>query len=274
MLNVKKEVQETFDPEILRDAFVKFSEASARLEERYDSLAKETEALRAQLQAKDAEVRRHEQLALLGQTAAAVAHEVRNPLGAMKLFTSLLAKDLKDNAGSREIVSEMDRCICSIEHVVSNILQFAKDSPVSLGPVSLKSIVQQAISQFKTEGREGIEFETSFEGREFVLGNEHSLRQVLHNLILNAQQALRGKGRIAVSTVETAEGLELRIRDNGPGIPKGIEDRLFEPFVTSKSEGTGLGLAIVRKIVDQHGGVIRARNNGGAEFAIVFPIHK
>lgn len=274
MLNVKKDREETFNPETLRDAFVKFSEASSRLEERYESLAKEAEALRAQLRAKDAEVRRHEQLALLGQTAAAVAHEVRNPLGAMKLFTSLLKRDLNDRPASLELVEEMDRSICSIEHVVSNILQFAKEAPVSLGPVSLKSIVKQVVCHFGGDGRGGMSFETAFAGREFILGNEHSLRQVLHNLILNAQQATRGRGRVFISTDETANGLELHVRDDGPGIPKGVEERLFEPFVTSKSEGTGLGLAIVRKIVEQHGGTIHARNNGGAEFIIIFPVHK
>jgi nitrogen fixation/metabolism regulation signal transduction histidine kinase len=109
-----------------------------------------------------------------------------------------------------------------------------------------------------------------------VRADANQLRQVLHNVLTNAQDALAGveAARIAISTVQDAGRVRLTVRDNGPGFPPQILARAFEPYVTTKSKGTGLGLAIVKKIVDDHGGEIRLANDHGGEVSIWLPLAK
>jgi two-component system, NtrC family, sensor histidine kinase HydH len=249
----------------LREAFLKFNQASERLQEKYQELARETEELREQLKAKDREVKRAETLATLGETAAAMAHEVRNPLGAIKLFLSLLTQDLQDRPESLEMLSQISKSVSSIDNVVSNILCFSKEKKAVHCPLSLNSIVQ--IAEFRRIYPR-LQVQADLEANPFMLGNEHSLRQMIHNLLLNAAQATKGEGRVAISSVDADEFIEICITDDGPGLPPHLVEEIFEPFVTTKNEGTGLGLAIVRQIASQHGGTIGASNAGGASFKV------
>jgi nitrogen fixation/metabolism regulation signal transduction histidine kinase len=107
-----------------------------------------------------------------------------------------------------------------------------------------------------------------------VLADANQLRQVLHNVLTNAQDALGGvaDARITIAVAQEAARARLTIKDNGPGFPPQILSRAFEPYVTTKSKGTGLGLAIVKKIVDDHGGEIRLANNNGGEVSIWLPL--
>ncbi len=263
-------VETTIEPNMLEQAFERFNEASKRLEVRYEALLKETEALREQVREKDLAIKRSEKLSMLGETAAAIAHEVRNPLGAMKLFVSLLQRDMADRPESSKLLSHIDQNISTLDHVVSNILQFAKKQTVSFSPVNLHSILREQVEHFRL-GPVSSVITMDLEGEPFIMGSEHSLRQVFYNLLLNAQQATRYQGRITVISRRSGNGeLELRVRDNGPGIDASVLQKVFDPFVTTKNEGTGLGLAVVRQIVEEHGGTITATNNGGAEFTIRF----
>jgi len=261
--------------ELLADAFKHFSEASAKLEARYEALRKETEDLRAELQQKDSEIKRTEKLATLGETAAAIAHEVRNPLGAIKLFVSLLQEDLVDRPQSKLLVAEIDKSINSLDHVVSNILTFSKSKPLQMGPVNVFSLVREMVQKIESDSqqnRRSISVVCDLHGNPYVTGNEHGLRQVLQNLTQNALQAMRYQGILAIRTTDgTAGAFKLTIEDSGPGINIGNFEKIFEPFYTTRNEGTGLGLAIVKRIVDEHGGQISVRNNPGAEFILTFP---
>jgi len=264
-------------PAMLMAAFEKFKEASSKLEERYSALRGEAEYLRKELQKKEIEVRRAERMAVLGQTAAALAHEVRNPLGAMKLFASLLREDLKALPKSIVLVDEIERSIGALDGVVSNVLQFAKEHESNLLPININSIISDQITVFKKlDRKDGVGFVTALSGASYILGNEQLLRQIFYNLFLNAAQAMHYKGTITVSTStikrETEEWLAISIKDTGPGIPNHIIDNIFEPFVTGRDEGTGLGLAIVKKILDQHKAQIIVSNQDGAEFIIKFPV--
>lgn len=264
-------VETTIEPNMLEQAFERFNEASKRLEVRYEALLRETEILREQVREKDLAIQRAEKLAMLGETAAGIAHEVRNPLGAMKLFVSLLQRDLADRPESVKILSHIDQNICTLNHVVSNILQFAKKQNVSFSPVNVHSILSEQIEHFKLGPASSI-FSVSLVGEPFLMGNEHALRQVFYNLLLNAQQATRYQGQIWVSANrETGGSLKIVVRDSGPGIESAVMEKVFDPFVTTKNEGTGLGLAVVRQIVEDHGGTIAGSNNGGAEFTLSFP---
>lgn len=255
----------------LEEAFERFNEAGARLEERYQSLLSETEQLREQLQEKDREVKRAEKLALLGETAAAIAHEVRNPLGAIKLFISLLRRDVAGNSSAEGLVNQIDKSIVSLDHVVSNILLFAGGKKLAFAPTNIHALVQEQLIYFRPHDRETSIFELELSGNPFILGSESALRQILHNLLLNAVQATKNSGVVSIRCVDRPNGdLELSVADSGPGIPEHILGRIFEPFVTSKQEGTGLGLAIVKQLLTEHGASISAENRGGAVITCVF----
>lgn len=264
-------VETSIEPNLLEQAFERFSEASKRLESRYEALLKETEVLREQIREKDLAIKRAEKLSMLGETAAAIAHEVRNPLGAMKLFVSLLQRDMADRPESGKLLSHIDQNISTLDHVVSNILQFAKKQSVSMSPVNVHSILREQVEHFRM-GPASSGISMNLEGEQFILGNEHALRQVFYNLLLNAQQATRYQGSIEITSRRNGDGtLELCIRDSGAGIDNTVLEKVFDPFVTTKNEGTGLGLAVVRQIVEEHGGSIRAANASGAQFTISFP---
>ncbi len=256
----------------LQAAFLRFTEASRKLEDRYEALRNETEELRKRLREKDAEIARSARLAMLGETAAAIAHEVRNPLGSIKLFVSLLRQDLEGESSSLELLDGVDKSLCSIDNVVSNILQFARSQTPSMSPLNIHSIIQEQVKVLVPAGKTEVSVNLDLKGMPFVIGNEHGLRQVIYNLLLNSLQAMHYRGEIAISaSSRPGGGIDVKVRDNGPGIPESYLATIFEPFVTSKNEGTGLGLAIVKKILAQHGAQIEARNEGGAMFTITFP---
>ena len=260
--------------ELLTGAFRKFTETSAKLEEKHGVLLAEIESLKAELRAKDQEIKRTERLALLGETAGALAHEVRNPLGAVKLFISLLRRDLSDRPQSLEAIDQIDKSITSLDHVVSNILYFSKERRIAMAPVNIHSLIREQALPAQLGISTEAPITISVEGSPFIQGNEHGLRQVFRNLFLNALQATKFKGKIEVSATSSDGATRIVVRDDGPGIPEGVIGKIFDPFVTTKNEGTGLGLAIVRQIVTGHGGTITARNNGGAEFTITLPQHR
>lgn len=259
------------DVERLGELFERFNESSRHLQDSYEHLLHEAEALRSQLRAKDREVKRAERLAVLGETAAAMAHEVRNPLGAMKLFLSLLKDDLTDRPASLELVGELNRGVEAIDTVVSNILHFAKDRKLHAAPTDVAALARETAEHFRQMRRGTLELYVDAPDHAYVMGSADDLRRLLFNLVLNACEATNHEGYIKVA-VRLADGtVSVRVRDNGPGIANEVLDRLFEPFVTTKNAGTGLGLAIVRRIVEQHGGEIQAWNDEGAVFEVRLP---
>lgn len=258
----------------LEEAFARFSEASERLQNKYDALRCEVEELRGQLEQKDGEIKRAERLAALGKTAAAMAHEVRNPLGAIDLFVSLLADQVADRPESREYIAQIRHSIARLNTTVNNILHFSADRKIVRAPCNLHAIIQECVGALPVRLESGSPVELRLEANPFLEGSECGLRQIVTNLVTNALQATRYSGQVVIETANGNEDeVKVRVRDNGPGISVDILATIFEPFVTSKNEGTGLGLAIVDQIVQQHGGSISARNlpEGGAEFEVTIP---
>ncbi len=260
---------------MLGGALARFNEASSRLEQKHNTLMQEIDLLKEQLRQKEREMRRSERLATLGQTAAAVAHEVRNPLGAIRLFVSLLHADLKDNPEATKLLDQIDKGISNIDHVVSNMLHFAKDGELRRTPVNLEAIVKEQLFEVEIQNKSTLVTKYESLTYPYILGDEMPLRQVFRNIFVNASQALRGRaGEISVVIEGTLEHVVVKVFDNGPGLDPEVVSKLFEPFVTSRAEGTGLGLAIVRRIVEAHGGEVQASNredNAGAQFILKFP---
>jgi len=253
-----------------------YSDVTERLQKSHDQLNQTVESLRHELSEKNRQLERRNRLAALGEMAAGLAHEIRNPLGGIQLYASMLTKDLAGHEQALQIVRKISGGVKHLESLVSQVLQFTREISVNPRKSDLSTIVNQSI-EFASKAMED-------RGVSCLLVGAHSLEvnvdptligQAILNLLLNAAEACDSGGKVTVrfhSPTENAEVKQFRIsvRDTGPGIPASILDRIFNPFFTTKDQGTGLGLAIVHRIVEAHDGTIVARNleGGGAEFEI------
>ncbi len=251
----------------------RFNESSEKLELRHSALMEEVEELKEQLQRKEEEIKRSERLAMLGETAAALAHEVRNPLGAITLFLSMLKGDVEDRPQAIELVDEIEKSVSSLDHVVSNVLHFAKSTRLHRGPINIHSVLREVHSHFSSLYAPAATIELALAGNPFVVADDQALRQCLYNIITNALQVTAYRGTITIEAGDCVgiDGVAIVVRDNGPGVPDHIGHCIFEPFTSSRSGGTGLGLSIVKRIIEAHGGAISVRNVPGAEFTISLP---
>jgi signal transduction histidine kinase len=214
------------------------------------------EAAERRAQASDARLRDQAQLAQVGKMAAVVAHEVRNPLAAIRGAVQVMSIELPPSSPEQDIAREAVARIDTLNGIVTDLLAFAKPIHPVLFPTSLGSLVHPVISLLReNSGAAGIDVE--IEGEETVVpADPQLLKLVLDNLLRNSAQAMNGRGRIRVSAAPVGGACEIRIADSGPGIPASTRDHLFEPFFTTKIHGTGLGLATVRRLVQAHGGEI------------------
>jgi signal transduction histidine kinase len=257
----------------LLEVIERFNQSSANLESRHLELLSEVADLHERLRQKEEDIKRSERLAMLGETAAGLAHEIRNPLGAISLFVSMLRRDLKDRPESLELLSQIDRSIKSLDGVVSNVLHFAQSKRLSVAPMNIHSVIQDLYQHFTSLYTPQSQVELKLSGNPFIKADEQGVRQALYNIILNGLQAVSFAGRIRISLSDATnrDGIDIVISDDGPGVPPQILDRLFEPFTSGRREGTGLGLSIVRRIVEGHGGEVAVRNTPSAEFSIFLP---
>jgi len=206
------------------------------------------------------QVQRAERLAAVGRLAAGVAHEIRNPLSSIRGFAYLLGKGHGEASPEREYADVMVREIDRINHVVSDLLNFAR--PMTLEPedIHLADIIDHVVALVSADTKEqGIEIRVRNDPERLRLfADPNQLTQAILNLMLNAIHALEGGGMIEVDTrsSELGEGVVISIEDNGPGIRPDHQEKIFEPFTTTRERGTGLGLAIVRKIAENHNGSV------------------
>ncbi len=217
---------------------------------------------------RQAERARH--LAALGEMSAVLAHEIRNPLASLKGHAQLLEEGLQAPGAERtrskaaRIVDEAVR----IERITTDLLDFVRQGELARAPTDLADLVRLSIKEIVPPERLRLHFPPA-PVRVSVDGAR--LRQVIENLARNAVQA--GDGPVEISLQAEASSVALVVRDHGPGIPAGQEERIFEPFVTTRTRGTGLGLSIARRIVERHGGQVVASNHpqGGAVFRVTLP---
>ncbi|GED72678.1 hypothetical protein BRE01_63800 [Brevibacillus reuszeri] len=218
-------------------------------------------------------LRKTEKLSMIGELAAGIAHEIRNPLTALKGFVQLLYPTLNDKKMYADIMlSELER----INFIVSELLVLAKPQNVQIRHLSLVGLLENVLALLASEANlKNIHFHTSFPEAPIIAGEEIQLKQVFLNIIKNSIEAIAGQGEIHVSTRLLASNqVIVRLADNGCGISEDIMPRLGEPFFTTKENGTGLGLMISSKIIkDHHGSLhISSHKEEGTVIEITLPI--
>jgi signal transduction histidine kinase len=253
-----------------------YSDITARLQQSHEQLTATVLRLRAELSEKNRLLERRNRLAALGEMAAGMAHEIRNPLGGIQLYASLLARDLADRPDSLDLVRKVSGGVRRMEGIVGQVLQFTRELSVHPAEVDLSAVIEQAVD-YARHVLEERDVRCVVEGPRPMAAriDPQLFGQAVLNLLLNAAEAIETKGQIRVTYTTPPAGAEakqfyLSVTDNGPGIVAGVLDRIFNPFFTTKETGTGLGLAIVHRIVEAHDGAIVAMNQpgGGAKFEI------
>lgn len=185
-----------------------------------------------------------------------IAHEVRNPLGGMALFTGLLREDLHDRPDELALLARVEKELSALERVVEEFLSFARREPPSVSPVALSELVEAVADH--------VQIPVRLDGETTLQVDRQQLRRLLLNLVKNAAQA--GATQVEITALDG--GFE--VTDDGPGVPEQSVAHIFDAFFTSKEKGTGLGLALCRKIARAHGGELKLLNPGvpGARFEL------
>jgi two-component system sensor histidine kinase FlrB len=275
----------------LANAFAAFTYASDRLEAAYGSLESEVAALRDALATTTAErdaawqsvrerqldavLTRHQRLAALGEMAATLAHQIRTPLSAALLYASNAANPGLEPARRDELLGRAIGCLHNLEQLISDMLGFARGAAASNAPVALTDIAMAVTSATPALVREGQQLTVATPpAAAVVCGSREALVGAVLNLVTNALQAAGPNATVDVDSRLDGQMAEIRVTDNGPGVPEALRQRIFEPFFTSRPDGTGLGLAVVRSVVEAHGGDVRldSSDGTGARFVLRLPL--
>jgi two-component system, NtrC family, sensor histidine kinase HydH len=249
--------------------------------ERYRLLAEQLAETNQRLEQVQAEARRSERLAALGQLTAGLAHEIRNPLGVIKGSAETLGQKLPaEDSVAKELAGFISSEVNRLNSLVSRFLDFARPIKLTKHPEDLSPLVDRALKAAKDRWPESkVEVEREYaDGLPAVPLDAELTEQIFTNLVFNAYEAMGAEGgklrvEIAGKDSDGRRGIEVTLADTGPGVPAELREQIFNPFFTTKSEGVGLGLSIVSKIVDDHGGSIRVQPNPGegARFRVFFP---
>ena len=239
----------------------------------YERLKQSHEALSA---AQD-ELVRQARLAAIGQIAAAVAHEVRNPLSALSTCVQLLRASPELTGEDAELFQIIQTEARRLNDIVSDFLAFGRPRPPRLETVSLPETIQETLGLLRRDPRcaAAIAFDLAFDPTvPTVSADRDQLHQAIWNLCLNACQAMGGEGKLRVATELRADRAAVHIEDTGPGIAAASRARVFDPFYTTKAGGVGLGLAIVRRIMEDHGGdvLVDVARERGTCFTLTLPL--
>ena len=223
--------------------------------------------------AAEAKLREQSALTQLGQLAAVVAHEVRNPLAGVRASLQVLETRGARASRDREIISAMIQRIDELNAKVDDILLYARPRQPSLQPVDVGPLAREAAASARAASGPDCAWIEVSGGPVTAYVDPDMLRAVLLNLIINACQAAGGQP-VEVHITADADACTVAVCDRGPGIPEQVRERIFEPFFTTRAGGTGLGLAVVKRLLELQGGAVtlRARDGGGTVAEVTVPI--
>lgn len=234
--------------------------------------------------------RLRDRLAALGEMAAAIAHEVKNPLAGIEVMAGLLKRQLAGNEDALSILTDIIKEAKMANSIVIEVLDFVRPIRLQVEHIAIVDVLRDAITMADSHPRRG-QVEVTLSAADdlpYLQGDPHQLRQIFTNLLTNAFEAMDGRGAVTVtvtqfaaedevaigSGVKAVPMIQVDVADDGPGVSPDVLDKMFSPFFTTKPQGTGLGLAIVRKIVDAHDGRIDVapRPEGGVRFRVTLPV--
>jgi len=294
------------DPDDLAELIRAFNEITSRLQQTHETLTAEVGRLQRELSATNEQLRRAQELAALGEMAAGIAHEIRNPLGSIRLYASMLEQDLPDRPEQRRTAEKIAHAVRGLNAIVTDVLTFAREMRVEPAPVQAGTLLARAVDACRDEFQQaGVEppILDKSETATKLHCDAGLAHQALVNVFRNAAEAAgasvgRAAGpssspcrdggaaarepRVEVdistrhvrdSSGRTRSMAAIAVRDTGLGVSDEVKRRMFNPFFTTRQSGAGLGLAIVHRIMDAHGGRVVARNHedGGAVFELFFP---
>ena len=220
-----------------------------------------------------------EKLATIGQLSAGMAHDLRNPLGAIKNATYMLNKKLSSNgaidAKLERYIGIIDQQIDRSNATITELMTFANVKDPQLAETRVEEVLHESLETMVKD--ENVTFVQHYEpGVPTVMADREQLQRVFLNLTNNAQEAMPNGGQITIAVKTVNEFVEISISDTGEGISDENIDKIFDPLFTTKVKGTGLGLAVCEQVVERHGGTIRARRNeepsGGTIFEVKLPV--
>jgi two-component system NtrC family sensor kinase len=221
------------------------------------------------------QISRAEHLATLGEMAAGLAHEIRNPLAGIAGVMEIVGRDLPADSPAVEVLGEVRHEVVHINNIVSELLEIARPKPPVFRNGNLLAVAEHAALFARDQARQRkVELEVvrdeTLPDMEFDSGQIH---QVLLNLLLNAVQACGEGGRVRVDFMVDGASVTVRVTDTGRGIPPSVLPNIFRPFFTTKGDGTGLGLSLARRMVEDHGGRLEATSvvDKGSCFKLILP---
>jgi signal transduction histidine kinase len=243
-----------------------------------------------QVEQREERERLRDRLASLGEMAAGIAHELKNPLAGIQVMAGLLRRQVPDKKDAQSILADIISEAKLANAIVVEMLEFVRPVRLQVEHIAIADVLHQAVLLAESKApRGGVTVTMELpNGLPPIEGDEYQLCQMFTNLIANAFEALEGKGTIAIAAAcgdiepdpqfgvapKLAPTIVVDVSDNGPGVPPELSDRIYDPFFTTKVKGTGLGLGIVRKIVDAHDGRIdlTSSKTTGTRFRVTLPV--
>jgi signal transduction histidine kinase len=231
------------------------------LENSYRQLQQQSEHILAV----EAQLRRAEKLSTLGEMAAVLAHEVRNPLGSIRGTAEILKDDYPAGSAKHEFIEIQIKETERLNNVVEDFLRMARQQPIEKSSCSIAEELDTIVKLTENQAKTGkVTVIRAFQdGNLFIHADGEKLRQAFLNIMINALQATPEGGTVSVAAVRTQNGCEISFSDTGSGVDSHSLERVYDPFFTTKQDGTGLGLSISRKIVEGHGGTIEIESERG-----------
>lgn len=236
-----------------------YAETEKQLRQNYEQTSAKLERANSELRETMELLVRAERLKSLGELSAAIAHEIRNPLGSIKGAVEILSPEIPASSPKREFVEVIEREADRLNRLVTDFLKYARPRPQEALPTDLNALVESTLRFISTQAdKRRLELVNDLDPSVgMVVVDPEQIRQVLLNLLLNALQASPEGGRVEVRSRISGESVEVEVRDYGCGIPAEQRARVFDPFFTTRKDGSGLGLSIAYQIARQHGGELQ-----------------